>query len=110
MQHKYGEFTENQMSQTKEYMRKSIFFLLLCVDPNTKYQYQHIDVNEAFRSLLYKLGGMSSIFYEPVEIVSIMSLLECARMEYNSSEFNFQKYRKLILDAGCEVLKIKDGD
>ena len=39
-----------------------------------------------------------------------MSLLKAAQDVYNQPDFDFKAYRKLVLDAGVEVLKIKDGD
>lgn len=49
MKHKYGNFTETQMLLTKKSIRKQIFFLLLCVDPETKDNYMHVDaVTKAF--------------------------------------------------------------
>jgi len=39
-----------------------------------------------------------------------MSLLEQALSLYDEKDFNFKLYRKLLLDAGSEVLKIKGGD
>ena len=35
MKHLYGEFTQNQIKSAKESLRKSIFFLLVCVDKRT---------------------------------------------------------------------------
>jgi hypothetical protein len=37
-----------------------------------------------------------------------MSLLQAAMNEYNSLKFNFKTYRKLILDAGSEIDKLKE--
>lgn len=108
MLYKYGEFTSNQMSETKKYLRKRIFFLLLIVDPQTRNDYLNINVNDAFNSELTKIGGMNNILFNPPELVRIMSLLEAALMEYQKECFDFGKYRKLILDAGNEVLKIKE--
>ena len=51
MKHKYGYFSQRQIDLTKQSIRKSIFFLLLCADPNTKQEYQYINVNEAFVNL-----------------------------------------------------------
>lgn len=110
MKYKYGEFSDTQISQTKINIRKSIFFLLLCVDPGKKYKFQDIDVNKAFEGLLYKLGGMNDVLYEPPELVDVISLLKAAQFEYNSENFNFKTYRKDILDAGAAVLKIKEDD
>lgn len=111
MEHKYGwSFSQQQMVNTKNDLRKKIFFLLLCVDPKTKSEYQNIDVEKAFDSLLRNLNGYNELFDYPVEIVRIMCLLEAALNEYKNSNFHFNAYRKLILDAGSEVLKIKEVD
>jgi len=107
-QYKYGEFDRNQIAVTKDKIRKQIFHLLLYVDPNTKDQYPDINVSWAFESLLKKLGGLNSLLGYPPEMVAITTLLESALMEYNSSTFNFSIYRKLVLDAGAEVLNIKE--
>jgi hypothetical protein len=103
MKHLYGEFTREQIVQTKKSLRSSIFFLLLCVDKNTASEYKNVDVNKSFNGLLLKIGGMNNLFMNPPELVTILSLLQAAMNEYNNPKFNFQTYRKLILDAGAEV-------
>lgn len=106
--HKYGEFSEEQIKSTKTRMQKQIFFLLLCVDEKTKEEHVNVNVNEAFINLLTWFGGLNEILSYPPELVRVISLLEEARQEFNSESFEFQKYRKLILDAGSEVMKIKE--
>ena len=108
MKHLYGEFSKNQIAQTKKSLRKSIFFLLVCVDKTTAPVDEEIDVNKSFKGLLLRLGGMNELFMEPPELVTVMSLLQAAMIEYNSPDFNFKTYRKLILDAGAEVDKLKE--
>ena len=108
MKHLYGEFTKEQIVQTKKSLRGSIFFLLLCVDKHTASEYKDIDVNKSFQGLLLKIGGMNELFMNPPELVTVLSLLQAAMVEYNSPEFNFRTYRKLILDAGAEVDKLKE--
>ena len=108
MKHQYGEFTQDQIVQTKKSLRGSIFFLLLCVDRKTSHEYQGVDVNKSFKGLLLRLGGLNHLLMEQPELVTVMSLLQAAMNEYNSSEFDFQTYRKLILDAGAEVEKLKE--
>lgn len=103
IKHLYGEFSENQIAQTKKSLRGSIFFLLLCVDPKTSWEYPDVDVNKSFTGLLYKMGGMNELLLEQPEIVTTMSLLQAALMEYKKPNFNFSVYRKLILDAGAEI-------
>lgn len=103
---KYGSFSKNQIDSTKAYIRKSIFFLLLYVDPHTKDVYPNVDVENAFQSLQLKLNGLNSILLEPPELVIVMSLIESALQEYRNINFDFKTYRKLILDAGSEIMKI----
>lgn len=110
MKHRYGEFTENQFMQAIKSIRKQIFFLLLYVDKTTKYEFHGVDVNKAFKGLLYKLNGMNSILYYPKELVEVISLLEKARKIYLSEKhdeyFDFFGYRKCILDAGAKIMEL----
>ena len=108
MNYKYGEFSQSQIAQIKERLRKQIFFLLLIVDRATADEYKEVNVNDAFDSILSTIGGFNELLNCPVEIVTILSLLEAAHLEYQSENFKFKKYRKLILDAGNEVLNIKE--
>lgn len=113
MQYKYGEFTSEQIKHTKKSIQKKIFFLLLIVDPETKSDHKNINVIDAFTNIQHTLGGLNSILGEPIELVNIISLIEAALIEYTSPDFNtddfrHSAYRKLILDAGSEVEKIKE--
>ena len=110
MKHLYGEFSENQIAQTKKSLRGSIFFLLLCVDSKTSWEYPDVDVNRCFEGLLLRIGGLNELLLKQPEIVTTMSLLQAALMEYNSPDFNFYRYRKLILDAGAEIDKLREED
>ena len=108
MKHLYGEFTREQIVQVKKSLRGSIFFLLLCVDEETASEYENIDVNRSFQGLLLKIGGMNDLLMNQPELVTVLSLLQAAMTEYNKPELDFQTYRKLILDAGAEVQKLKE--
>ena len=110
VKHLYGEFTQSQIAQIKKSLRGSIFFLLLCVDPQTSWEYENIDVNKCFEGLLLKLGGMNDLLMNQPEIVTTMSLLQAAMNEFNKIDFDFKVYRKLVLDAGAEIKKLKEGD
>lgn len=110
MKNLYGEFTQTQIAQIKKSLRGSIFFLLLCVDPKTSSEYENVDINKCFEGLLLKLGGMNDLLMNQPEIVTTMSLLQAALNEFNKSSFDFHIYRKLILDAGAEIDKLKEGD
>ncbi len=106
MKHKYGEFSDEQFAAAMEKLRKQIFFLLLLVDPETNNEYVDINVESTFRNILFYIDGMNSLLGNPVEFVRIESFLERALLEYQSDVFDFAVYRKLVLDAGNEVLKI----
>lgn len=108
---KYGTFSSEQFEAVKISLRKSIFFLLLYVDRATCDSYPNVDINNAFKSLQLKLNGLNSILLEPPELVIVMSLIESALQEFNKPDFDFKVYRKLILDAGSEIMKIHEvGD
>lgn len=107
---KYGDFSGLQVSEIKKKMRKQIFFLLVIVDPKTSSNYPNVDVNEAIENVLQVYGSLNDLLGYPNEMVEIMVMLNAAHMEYQkgSSEFDWKVYRKLILDAGCAVSKIKE--
>ncbi len=108
IQHKFGNFSTEQIHKSKEDLRKRIFFLLLLVDKKTSVNYEGVNVEKTFESLMTEFGGLNELLGYPPEMVSVLSLVNAARLEYNSSEFNWQRYRKLILDAGSQVDKIKE--
>ena len=110
MKHTYGEYTEDQVAEFKQRIRKKIYFLLLSVDYNTADQFKYINKKQAFKSLLYELGGASRVFFQPEQIVECINLLEEARDELFGEGFNYKKYRKLILDAGAAIERIKEVD
>lgn len=113
MKHKYGEFEQNQIAEVKQEMRKRIFYFILIADPETCEQYEDVNVEAAFSSELHWLGGLNEVLFCPPELVRIIGLLEAALHEYQSphwGEVPFRKsmYRKLVLDAGSEVLRIRE--
>ena len=108
MEHKYGQFSESQVHGAKEFIRKRIYFLLLIVDPDTKNNYSEVDVLAAFDGVLTDVAGLNDLLGCPVELVSILSKLNAAKLEYQREDFRWKRYRKLILDSGNEVMKLKE--
>lgn len=106
--YKYGGFKDAQMDDVKLHMRKQIYFLLLYVDKKTCDDYKGVDVEKAFTNILNWFDGLNEILFYPPKLVKVISLLEEARKEYRSDNFEFTKYRKLILDAGSEVMNIEE--
>lgn len=102
-------FTSEQIENEKKLLRKKIFYLLLIVDPETANEYSNVDIEAAFEDLFSDLDGLNEIFSYPVEMVNVAKKLAKALKEFKSSDFDFKKYRKLVLDAGSEVTKIGGG-
>ena len=104
----YGEFSKLQIDEIKERLRKQIFFLLLIVDPKTAKDYS-VDVNEAFIGTLDLLGGVNGLLNYPHGFVEVMALVYAAYLEFQKPCLNWGHYRKLILDAGNSVYKVRRG-
>jgi hypothetical protein len=105
--YKYGEFADMQIADVKQLIRKKIFFLLLVAEEPGKFP--GIDLEKAHNSLMWKISGLNELLGYPTEVVTTMSLLEEA-LNNLKTNFDFAKYRKLILDAGAEVSKIACND
>lgn len=108
MKYKYGEFSVEQIAETKKKLRKRIFFLLLYADPEKTEEYKCVSVDDAIESVLCAIGGFNELLGFPEELVEVSCLLNAALIEHKKTDFNFAKYRKLILDAGNKVLKIRE--
>ena len=104
MQHKYGSFSENQMSDYKKKLHNSIHWLLVYKENDYKL------LDEYFNTTLLKLNAMNELLSYPNDIVSLYETLEAARMVLNSNYFNFKTYRKLILDAHSLIDKLPEVD
>lgn len=104
--HKYGEFADMQISEIKQILRKRIFFLLLVAeDMETKTKFPEVNLEQANTTLLWRISGLNDLLGNPTELVTVLSLLEEAKNSI-TEDFDFGKYRKLILDAGAEIMKI----
>lgn len=101
--HKYGEFADMQIADIKQILRKRIFFLLVVAEDNSKFP--DVNLPLAHTTLMWKISGLNELLGNPTELVTVLSLLEEALTNLKT-DFEFAKYRKLILDAGAEVLKI----
>lgn len=102
------EFSQKQIAETKKYIRRKIFYLILYVDRDTSMDYKGVDVGETFRNVLSLIFGFNDLLGQSPEIVTAMSYLVSACNLYNSEHFSYKRYRKLILDAGSEIAKVKE--
>lgn len=106
MNHKYGQFSEEQFESYKKKLHSEIHWLLIYKDPEKSKSFNNIDFIKYFDGLMNRLNGLNSILMFPVEMVSIMASLEAAHNEAMKDDFNFSAYRKLILDAHAMIDKI----
>lgn len=107
IKHKYGEFTEKQILEEKNKLRKSIFWLILYTDPKTRDKYTYIDPVRYHENLMKRISGFNSLLMSSTDIVEILTILEAALIELKKDDFNFTIYRKLVFDAGA-LLKVGD--
>ena len=106
MRNLYGNFDDEQIKNYKVKLHKELFWLLIYKDPKTKNEYLNVDFNKYFDGLMRKIDGLNELLFFPTEIVAIMSLLEAALIESRKTDFDYQAYRKLVLDAHSLVDKI----
>ena len=106
MKHLYGYFKDEQMDDYKVKLHKELFWLLIYKDPKTKDEYPNVDFNKYFDGLMKRINGLNKLLFYPTEIVAIMSTLEAAFIESKKENFDYQEYRKLVLDAHSLVDKI----
>ena len=101
MDYRYGTFSDEQMRQAALLMHNKIHRLLLYKDSQIT-ELIFADDEEFFahfERLLYRFGGMNSMFNEPPLMIAFMSSLEAAYLECKKPVFQFKRFRKLILDC-----------
>lgn len=108
--HKYGEFKNAQIDYYQEKLRKKIFWLILYTDSKTKNDFDNIDVVKYHENLLLEISSYNGLLDFPDDFVEIVNSLESALNILKSKDFNFYKYRKLVLDAGALLERMKVGD
>ena len=106
MDMRYGWFDKEQFEAVKVKLHKDLHWTLLYKDPKLADEYKHVNFNKYFEGLMRRINGLNALLFYPPEIVSIMANLEAAYLETSKEDFDFQIYRKLILDAHALVDKI----
>ena len=104
MKHLYGEFTENQISQTALKMHNDIHKLLRYKDIKVteKDFLSDSDFDVFFVNTLIRFSGLNNLLLEPVDMVSLLSVLQSALTESRKKDFNFgsKGYARCAADAG----------
>lgn len=108
--HKYGTFKNVQTDYYQEKLQKKIFWLILYTDEKTKNDFDNVDVINYHENLLNEISSYNELLYFPKDFVEVINSLESALNILKSKKFNFKKYRKLVLDAGALLKRMKVGD
>lgn len=104
---KYGNFTDTEVSDYKTKLHKKIFWLLIYKDPRTSGQYNYVDFNKYFTTLMKEINGLNTmLLHESSELIELMSILQAAYNETLMEQFNYHQYRKFILDAHSMLDKL----
>ena len=101
MHYLYGEFTDEQITEAVKQMHNDIHKLLLYKD--NKIEEKIFDSEEDyvkyFTNLLFRFGGLNELLGEPQQMVSLMSTLQAAYDEIQSTTFRYKTFRRAILDC-----------
>lgn len=101
MEYLYGDFSNNQIKINAQIMHNEIHKLLLFKDNKIteKIFNSEDDFKNYFKNLLIRFGGLNDLLGEPVQMVSFMSTLQAAFNEATSNDYDYKKFRRLILDS-----------
>lgn len=106
----YGEVTKEQVQRQKKSIHDAIHWLLIYKDPKIMEtgKYKNINVDRYMVALGYRISGLNELFLYPDCLITLLSLLEGARIELNSENYEWSTFRKIILDAHSLVDEIKE--
>lgn len=110
MEYLYGTFSDSQIADFKEKLHKKLFWLLLYKDPKTADKYTNVDFKKYFVNLMKEIDGLNELLFYPEPIVEICCKLQAAYNEACSERFDYQVYRKFVLDSHNLVDKINLKD
>ena len=106
----YGKFSNKQIAKFKDKLHKKLFWLLLYKDPKTAQNYKSVDFAKYFENLMKEIDGLNELLCYPVPIIEICCKLQAAYTESCTEQFDYQVYRKFVLDAHNLVDKIGEED
>ena len=112
MDYLYGEFNDNQTAHRAKAMHSEIHRLLLFKDKKVNdvlFQSEE-EFHKYFVDLLYRFGGLNHLLNYPDYFIDLMTALQLALDESEKAEFDFAKFRKLILDAHSYISVIFDEE
>lgn len=104
MQYKYGTYPDGQFDGYKKRLHSLVHWLLIYAEENNSI------LNSYFDKVQFKLDGLNELINYPTQLIEIMNLIESARIEFNKENYNFEIYRKTILDVHDLIDKLPDGE
>ena len=106
---KYGDLNEEQLNGYREKLHKKLFWLLLYKDPETKEDFNYVDFDSYFSTLMKELNGLNTILFHPAGLPELLSVLQAAYDESAKQPFNYRVYRKLVLDSHALLDRVDWG-
>ena len=103
----YGDIPTEQFDKYREKLHNKIFWLLIYKDPKTKQKYTHEDFDRYFKTLMNEINGMNTIIGTSPYILEMMSLLQAAYDQTTYDHFDYNEYRKFVLDAHSVLDKVE---
>lgn len=102
MEYKYGEMPKEQFHEYKKRLHSLVHWLLIYAENNNPI------LDDYFVKVQYKLNGLNELINYPSQMVEIMNLVESAKFEYKKENYNFNLYRKTVLDIHELIDKIPE--
>ena len=106
MMSKYGELSDRQIEEFKQYLHKKMFWLLLYKDPKTADRYKNVDYDAYFETLMWLINGFSELTIYPMPILEVLALLETSHEIAVDEPFNYGMYRRFVLEAHTALDKL----
>jgi len=111
IKHKYGAFQDAQFNEYLKQLHKKIHWLLIYKDPKLQNNFPEMTketFDKYFENIMFEINGLNALLSYPTQICDIMCLLQSAYLSTLNENFDFQFYRKAILDSHTLVDKIKN--
>lgn len=101
MEYLYGTFPKEQILDTAKLMHNNVHRLLLYKDKYVKEKVFSSDeeFKNYFLNVLFKFGGLNTLFGNLKQMVILMATLQAAYNELDNPNFSYTKYKKAILDS-----------
>lgn len=108
MQYMYGTFSPEQIEANSKAMHSEIHRLLLYKDSNVNDVIFNSDIEfkSYFENLLFRFGGLNDLLGQPDCMVPLMCTLQSALTYVFSDNYNYKKYRGMILDVHGYISQI----